>query len=74
MKLTDVEKFARSLAVEAGELIQDERNQDQVTQSFKDGNEMVTSADIAVDELRTIVEAASRSNQRVFVDDFTGLN
>ena len=30
--------------------------------------------DIAVDELRTIVEAASRSNQRVFVDDFTGLN
>jgi len=51
MKLTDVEKFARSLAVEAGELIQDERNQEQVTQSFKDGNEMVTSADIAADEL-----------------------
>tara|TARA_B100000945_G_scaffold215964_1_gene174082 strand:- start:30 stop:185 length:156 start_codon:yes stop_codon:yes gene_type:complete len=30
--------------------------------------------DMAVEELRTIVEAASRSSQRVFVDDFTGLN
>jgi hypothetical protein len=30
--------------------------------------------DMAVEELRTRVEAASRSNQRVFVDDFTGLN
>ena len=48
MKLIDVEKFARSLAVEAGELIQDERNQEQVTQSFKDGNEMVTSADLSL--------------------------
>ena len=30
--------------------------------------------DIDVEELRTRVEAASRSSQRVFVDDFTGLN
>ena len=29
--------------------------------------------DIAIDQLRTIVETASRSSQRVFVDDFTGL-
>ena len=29
--------------------------------------------DVALDELRTVVETASRSNQRVFVDDFTGL-
>ena len=29
--------------------------------------------EVAVDELRTVVDAASRSNQRVFVDDFTGL-
>ena len=27
----------------------------------------------AMEELRSVVEAASRSNQRVFVDDFTGL-
>jgi hypothetical protein len=30
--------------------------------------------DLAIDELRTIVEIASRSSQKVFVDDFTGLN
>jgi len=30
--------------------------------------------DLAIDELRTIVERASRSSQKVFVDDFTGLN
>ena len=30
--------------------------------------------DLAIDELRTIVETASRSSQKVFVDDFTGLN
>jgi len=30
--------------------------------------------DLAINELRTIVETASRSSQRVFVEDFTGLN
>jgi hypothetical protein len=30
--------------------------------------------DLAIDELRTILETASRSSQKVFVDDFTGLN
>jgi len=30
--------------------------------------------DLAIDELRTIVETASRSSQKVFVDDFTGLD
>ncbi len=29
--------------------------------------------DIALDELKALVETASRSNQTVFVDDFTGL-
>ena len=29
--------------------------------------------DSAMDELRLIVETASRTSQRVFVDDFTGL-
>ncbi len=29
---------------------------------------------LAIDELRTIVETASRSSQKVFVEDFTGLN
>ena len=29
--------------------------------------------DAAMEELRSVVETASRSNQRVFVDDFTGL-
>ena len=30
--------------------------------------------DLAIVELRTIVETASRSSQKVFVEDFTGLN
>tara|TARA_B100000427_G_C15307637_1_gene506827 strand:+ start:581 stop:736 length:156 start_codon:yes stop_codon:yes gene_type:complete len=30
--------------------------------------------DIQMKELETIVENASRSSQRVFVEDFTGLN
>jgi len=34
----------------------------------------VDPMDLAIDELRTIVETASRSSQRVFVEDFTGLN
>ena len=29
--------------------------------------------DSAMDELRLVVETASRASQRVFVDDFTGL-
>ena len=34
----------------------------------------VDPIDLAIDELRTIVETASRSFQKVFVEDFTGLN
>ena len=30
--------------------------------------------DLAMQELRTAVETASRSSQKVFVEDFTGLN
>ena len=29
--------------------------------------------DVAMEDLRSVVETASRSEQRVFVDDFTGL-
>tara|TARA_B100000029_G_scaffold481355_1_gene530355 strand:+ start:2167 stop:2322 length:156 start_codon:yes stop_codon:yes gene_type:complete len=29
--------------------------------------------ELAIDELRTVVETASRGSQRVFVEDFTGL-
>jgi hypothetical protein len=32
------------------------------------------SQDIAYNELRDIVETASRTNQKVWVEDFTGLN
>ena len=51
IKLSDVEKFARNLAIEAGGLIQRESDSGEVGQSFKNGNELVTSADIAADEL-----------------------
>jgi hypothetical protein len=29
--------------------------------------------ELAIEELRTVVETASRASQRVFVEDFTGL-
>ena len=31
------------------------------------------SVDVTMEELRTVVETASRNGQRVLVDDFTGL-
>jgi myo-inositol-1(or 4)-monophosphatase len=51
IKLSDVEKFARNLAIEAGGLIQGESNRGAVGQSFKNDHELVTDADIAADEL-----------------------
>ncbi len=51
IKLSDVEKFARNLAIEAGSLIESESEAaTPVAQSFKNGSEMVTSADIAADK------------------------
>ena len=39
------------MALEAGELIKNEQSQSTLTQHFKDGNELVTSADLKADEL-----------------------
>tara|TARA_B100000214_G_scaffold340857_1_gene287609 strand:- start:4 stop:822 length:819 start_codon:yes stop_codon:yes gene_type:complete len=51
IKLSDLEKFARNLAIEAGSLIKSESSgATPVAQRFKNGNEMVTSADIAADK------------------------
>jgi hypothetical protein len=36
-------------------------------------SQRLDQGDVIYDELRAVVETASRSNQRVFVDDFTGL-
>jgi len=36
--------------------------------------QQLDSQDIAYNELRDIVETASRTNQKVWVEDFTGLN
>ena len=40
--------------------------------SFSFGQQL-NLIDIAMEDLKTVVETASRSEQRVFVDDFTGL-
>ena len=51
MNLSDIEKFARSLAIEAGSLIKSESDEGaSVVQTFKNEHELVTSADIAVDK------------------------
>ena len=51
INLIDVEKFARNLAIEAGTLIKSESDGAKpVAKSFKNGNEMVTSVDIAADK------------------------
>jgi hypothetical protein len=36
--------------------------------------QQLNSQDIAYNELRELVENASRTNQKVWVEDFTGLN
>lgn len=43
--------FARQLAVEAGELMVDERNSAPLTHDYKNGSELVTQADLKVDRL-----------------------
>ena len=51
MNFSDIEKFARSLAIEAGSLIKSESDEGaSVVQTFKNEHELVTSADIAVDK------------------------
>ena len=51
MNLSDIEKFAHSLAIEAGSLIKSESDEGaSVVQTFKNEHELVTSADIAVDK------------------------
>lgn len=40
--------------------------------SFSFGQKL-DPVDIAIEEMRTVLETASRSSQKVFVEDFTGL-
>ena len=51
MKRNDIDAFAQALAVEAGGLMVSERERAQLSYSFKRGTELVTSADLAVDQL-----------------------
>ena len=51
MKTSDISAFARVLAIEAGDLMLSEREGAQLSYSFKKGTELVTSADLAVDQL-----------------------
>jgi hypothetical protein len=36
--------------------------------------QFLDNSDKAIEKLNTVLEIASRSQQKVFVDDFTGLN
>ena len=49
--MSEIIDFIKWLALEAGELIKNEQSQSTLTQHFKDGNELVTSADLKADEL-----------------------
>ena len=51
--VTEVSQFALSIAREAGELIVQERANETITQEFKNGLELVTSADLKADRLIT---------------------
>ena len=51
MKLNDIHDFASALAIKAGMLIRSERDRAQLSYDFKEGTELVTSADLAVDQL-----------------------
>lgn len=50
MKLQDVEEIAIQLARGAGDLMREYRDQADLTHEFKEGTELVTNADFAVDE------------------------
>ena len=51
MKRNDIDAFAQAIALEAGGLMVSERERAQLSYSFKRGTELVTSADLAVDQL-----------------------
>ncbi|KZY29417.1 MULTISPECIES: inositol monophosphatase family protein [unclassified Oleiphilus] len=55
MNYSDIEKFAKELAIKAGSMIKSERAKGSLSQNYKDQHELVTSADIAADKL--IIEA-----------------
>lgn len=52
-------EFACTIAVQAGELIATQRKNAELTHSYKNGNELVTSADLAADKLICSAIAAS---------------
>jgi myo-inositol-1(or 4)-monophosphatase len=51
MNLAEIHSFAKDLAIQAGEIIQRERESKQVQQNYKQGSELVTSADLKSDQL-----------------------
>jgi myo-inositol-1(or 4)-monophosphatase len=51
LDLQSIHFFARDLAIQAGEIIMRERESRQVQQNYKQGSELVTSADLKSDQL-----------------------
>jgi myo-inositol-1(or 4)-monophosphatase len=51
MNFTEIHSFAKDLAIQAGEIIRRERESKQVHQNYKQGSELVTSADLKSDQL-----------------------
>src|SRR5690349_12605319 len=49
--LNEIHQFAKDLARKAGDVIKNEREKNQVQQKYKNGSELVTSADLKSDEL-----------------------
>ncbi len=49
--MSDILKFAKSVAIEAGDMIVKEREAANLSLEFKAGNELVTSADLKADDL-----------------------
>ena len=51
MNLNNIREFTCALAIKAGKLIRSERDRAQFSSQFKEGKELVTSADLAADKL-----------------------
>ena len=67
--LNELAEFARDLAVEAGQLILEQRNNNAVEYNYKAQQELVTSADIAADKLIIKAIQTRYPNHRILSEE-----
>lgn len=69
--LQDITNFAESLAIEAGELVRHERNENTLKTDYKEQTELVTHADVMADEFITGAIRQRFPNHRILSEETT---